>query len=457
MSTLKPRLYLPIETKRREFQARIYLASKAVLKNWSVVICSKQDFYSKYKLLQPGVVMFKSLQEGNYEIIMMLKKKNFINIALNEEGLLIINPKTIFNKVRQKCLDVIEYFFCWGEIEKNVLIDKFKNINSKLILSGNARVDILKKENRKALEREAEEIKKKNGNFILFTTRYGLANFIPRFGLKNWIEGQVLNGNVDKKDKSHFEWLKQHVDFEKKNLDIFFSFLEKFNKVFPEKKLIIRPHPSENHMTYINEVKKYNNIQVINDDKSTNSWILASEFLISCNCTTSVEAYLLNKIAINFLGFSNQTVEAVLPKILSKNVYSMKELFESINKPSIKNLKDDEYKEVKKWMFNFNDISSTDIILEKLIKFQSTKSIYKDKNSNVLYFLYYKFKRVLRNILNKYSFAGDKGYKQLSNQKMANFNKTEMQNFCKLYTSEIDHKKIKVKEIFPDIFEIVKQ
>lgn len=161
MITLKPRLYLPIETKRREFQARLYLASKAILKNWSVVICSKEDFFSKYKLLQPGVVMFKSLQERNYELIMMLKKKNFTIIAHNEEGLLIMNPKTIFNKVRQKCLDVIEYFFCWGKIEKKVLIDKFKNINSKLILSGNARVDILKKENRKALEKEAEEIKKK--------------------------------------------------------------------------------------------------------------------------------------------------------------------------------------------------------------------------------------------------------------------------------------------------------
>ena len=43
MSKLKPRIYLPIETKRRELNARVFFAAQAIQKNWSVVICSKQD------------------------------------------------------------------------------------------------------------------------------------------------------------------------------------------------------------------------------------------------------------------------------------------------------------------------------------------------------------------------------------------------------------------------------
>ena len=456
MREIKPRIYLPIETKRREFHSRVFFATQAVLKNWSVVICSKQDFFSKYKLLQPGVIMLKSLQSSYHEIMIKLKKDKFKFVAVNEEGLLFIHPNFILNKVNQKCLDEIEQFFCWGEMEKNILIEKFKDIESKLILSGNARIDILKKNNRKALENEAKEIKKNFGNFILFTTKFGRVNFIPRFGIKSWLEGQFLNGNINKKQNNYLEFTRKSIEHEKNNLDFFFKFLENFHQKFPEKKLVIRPHPSENHEVYINEVNKYNNISVISDDKSTNSWIIASEFLIHCNCTTSIEAYFLNKSSVNFLCYSNEKVEHKLPKIFSKNVYTIQELLEKISNPQEKiNLQNNEYDIAKKWLFNLDNVSSPDVILKNLIQLKLINGIYKDKNSNIFYFLYYKFKRLVRNILYKYFDNNDKGYRQLINQKMANYNKTEIQDTCKSYTSEEEYKKIKVREIYPDIFEIV--
>ena len=49
---------------------------------------------------------------------------------------------------------------------------------------------------------------------------------------------------------------------------------------------------------WVKITKNYENVKTIIDDQST-CWIMASEFLISCNCYTSLEAYLLNKILIN--------------------------------------------------------------------------------------------------------------------------------------------------------------
>jgi surface carbohydrate biosynthesis protein len=457
MKKIKPRIYLPIETKRREFNARIFFASKAIQKNWSVVICSKQDLFSKYKLMQPGVIFLKSLQESYHEIMEKLKKNKFTFVATNEEGLLFIHPNFILNKVNEKCLNDIDYFFCWGEVERSILIKKLKVDKSKLILSGNARIDILKEKNRNLLIDESIQIQKKYGKFILFTTKFGRANFIPRFGIKSWLEGQFLNGNVNKDDKEYLNIVKKSVYHEENNLRLFLQFLEKFNYNFPDRKLIIRPHPSENHETYKLHTNKYKNIIVINDDKSTNSWILASDFLVHSNCTTSIEAHILNKSSINFLGSSDKDVEHTLPKIFSSNVYSVEELLDEIKKRDTNQetiffkSKNDEAKD---WIFNIDNNTSSNTILEALEKFNTPIDKKGDKNSNFVFYLYYKLKRFLRNTIYNHINKNDSGYNQLIKQKMTIFKKKEIKNICKSYIDDKKFERVKLKEIYPDIFEI---
>tara|TARA_B100001121_G_scaffold310333_1_gene340766 strand:+ start:2735 stop:4132 length:1398 start_codon:yes stop_codon:yes gene_type:complete len=455
MNKLKPRIYLPIETKRRELNARVFFATRAIKKNWSVIICSKQDFYSKYKLLQPGVVFLKSLQGPYIEIIELLKRNNFNFVATNEEGLFFFHDDFIRNKVNQKCIENIDLFFCWGEIEKNNMIRLFNNIKSKLILSGNSRIDILKKENRDYLKDEANQISKKYGKFILFNTRFGRANFIPRFGKNSWLEGQFANGNVNEENKDYLNLVKKSITHEENNFKIFFDFLRIFNKKFPNKKLIIRPHPSENHEIYKLKTKKYKNIFVINDDKNTNSWILASEFLIHCNCTTSVEAFLLKKKSINFMCFKDNEVEHLLPKILSENVYSIDDLINKINNGLNKiDIDKDTYEIIKKWLFNFDENSSSNIILKSLSYLDSSKNVIKDKNVSSSYFLYYKLRRIIRNLILKFFKVGDSGYNQLVRQKMNFFTKGEIKKLCKSYIRDEEYEKISIKELYPDMFEI---
>ena len=146
---------------------------------------------------------------------------------------------------------------------------------------------------------------------------------------------------------------------------------------------------------------EYKNILVVNDDKSTNSWILASDYLIHCNCTTSVEAHILNKSSINFLGYSDKDVEHTLPKMFSSNVFSIDDLLNKIiekdQNQQISDFKSNTDK-AKKWLFNIDNITSSNIILKALNGFSNPINNKKDKNSNIASFIYYKFKRFLRNV-----------------------------------------------------------
>ena len=68
---------------------------------------------------------------------------------------------------------------------------------------------------------------------------------------------------------------------------------------------------------------------------------------------------------------------------------------------------------------------------------------------------FYKFKRLIRDILYKYFVKTDKGYKQLTEQKMSKFSKLEIIAICKNYVaSPADFEKLIIKEIYPEIFEI---
>ena len=107
-------------------------------------------------------------------------------------------------------------------------------------------------------------------------------------------------------------------------------FVEKFAAKFKNKKLIIRPHPSENHKIWHDLSNKFENVETIYDQKSACSWILASEFAISSNCTTSVEAFILGKLNYNFKPYTNERVEFKLPKITGINVSSTEEMIKKI-------------------------------------------------------------------------------------------------------------------------------
>ena len=64
---------------------------------------------------------------------------------------------------------------------------------------------------------------------------------------------------------------------------------------------------------------------------NTCSWMIASNFVISSNCTTSVEAFLLKKMNYNFVPVVDENVMYKLPKITGIQVHTLDTLIEKVN------------------------------------------------------------------------------------------------------------------------------
>jgi len=473
---MKKRIYLMIEILKRELDSRLYFALKAAFKDFSVVIGNKSDIWAKRNELQKGLVIFKSLGKTNLRLIKDLKESGHKIAAWDEEAFVMPQKFNFFVKRRiyEENLKYVDYFFTWGSREQNYLKSNYKKYNKIFHKTGNTRIDVLKKKNLPLLFNEKNEIKNKHGKFVLFLTNFGFANNSMHDKKKNFLYYLKHHGLIKEKTPE-YKYAKGEVSFEKKNLNQLPKFIKSFSRSFPNKNLIIKPHPSENSKIYFTMCKDYKNVKVVNDKIRSNlSWILASEILISVNCTSSVEAYFMKKLSINFIQFNDKNHDFFLPKKLSINIYKtsdlvkfIKNFFKNNNFEKYVNNKHLNIKKIKKSLkTSFSNYSEENCSAEnmlKILKDLKLKDIESDKKSNVFYFSYFYIRKKIRQI---YLLFKENLYEQTYRNKiryfrdkMINFEKSIVKDKIDMISrlNNFDSKKVLIKEIYPSIYLIEKK
>jgi len=340
--------------------------------------------------------------------------------------------------------------------------------------TGKMIIDVLKKKKLPLLFNEKNEIKNKHGKFVLFLTNFGFANNSMHDKKKNFLYYLKHHGLIKEKTPE-YKYAKGEVSFEKKNLNQLPKFIKSFSRSFPNKNLIIKPHPSENSKIYFTMCKDYKNVKVVNDKIRSNlSWILASEILISVNCTSSVEAYFMKKLSINFIQFNDKNHDFFLPKKLSINIYKtsdlvkfIKNFFKNNNFEKYVNNKHLNIKKIKKSLkTSFSNYSEENCSAEnmlKILKDLKLKDIESDKKSNVFYFSYFYIRKKIRQI---YLLFKENLYEQTYRNKiryfrdkMINFEKSIVKDKIDMISrlNNFDSKKVLIKEIYPSIYLIEKK
>jgi hypothetical protein len=109
---------------------------------------------------------------------------------------------------------------------------------------------------------------------------------------------------------------------------VFHSFedmLPRLAKAFPDRNIVLRPHPSENHDTWRKIAAGIPNVQVIYEG-SVIPWLLASELSIHNSCTTGLEGALMGKPALAYRKVRSRTYDSFLPHRVSVNADKFEEL-----------------------------------------------------------------------------------------------------------------------------------
>lgn len=450
-------IYIIIESVKRELNSKTLFALKALKKNYRVLIGQKGALREVVKDTNPGIMFLKSFGPKNTSHIDFIKKRNFKIISTDEELITAIDlDDKIEYRMNNENLSKLDVFLAMGETsDLPIFKKKFGNSIKNILVCGNMRLELLKEKYIKILENETVEIKKKYGDYILFLTGFHLINKIhPKYRI-DWVFERIVEQNIDPDSNSIF-LANETIKMQREALIQTIKFINNFEKKFPNRKLIISPHPKEKIDFWKNyiKIKKFKNI-LINTDmlSSSHALINSCDILISSNSTTILEGYFCKKKIINLLGNKERLSEINLLKKISKVVRSADQLVDVIKNIENKDIRiyNEELKEIRNFDNNFDSFESILKTIDNLEGVQAYDSLYKN-----FYFIMISKLRMIKNIIKKFI-----SYKLNLNPMIKRFNKEKIgdrmskKNFVKNLENINNFeniKNLKINQIAPDVY-----
>ena len=185
--------------------------------------------------------------------------------------------------------------------------------------TGNPRMDLLRPELRAIYQDRADAIKATYGQFILIASNFAWNNHFMVDDAKEspteaYIRLLKRQGHIVTAADEEFH--KANLEYKAEVFDRLKRLVHRLSESFPELRIVVRPHPSENHENWKASMKGLENVDVLYEGE-LESWILAAKAVIHNSCTSGLLAALLNRKSIAFMPFGETRFEHELPNGVS--------------------------------------------------------------------------------------------------------------------------------------------
>lgn len=322
----KTRLYIGLETKAREFEAKALLACVAAEAGYDVFLGQQKLFLKKLEQMPVGIFLNKSISPSKAKKYAHYRKLGFKLVAYDEEGLAPFNADEYQKRrVSSESLRNLERFLAWGQWQADVIAEKAPSEREKIALVGHPRIDLTRKELRGMYQHEAQRLRDRYGPFVLINTNF---SFYNHFQGKDAAIGlfERVGKIKDEVQRAYYLGVRDH----KKTL--FYAFVEMVERLharFPDVVIILRPHPSENHEYWRQVLPNHDKIKVVYEGNVL-PWIMAAKVMIHNSCTTGIEGYLLDQPVLAYRPIRAEEYDLYLPNALSDEAMTLEALLRKV-------------------------------------------------------------------------------------------------------------------------------
>ncbi len=294
MNMASKHLILPVETAARELDAKLLLSLHAAGRGITVTLGNYALLSLNIHKLAPGIYLSHNFTSGRDRIIGIARKLGHRVVALDEEGLVWINAEIYRRRRTNKgAMANLEAIFAWGSEQAEALEPVTRGMPVQVILAGNPRADLLRPGMRSLYSERVAALKAEFGDFILINSNFGWINHALARGSTG--DGMENLQAAAKKAGFPFEYLKHRYEIYREIV----TALPAISQRFPNRHIILRPHPSENDRKWRDISQALPNVTV-RYDSDLIPWLLAASHIVHNGCTTAVETALLDRIAISF-------------------------------------------------------------------------------------------------------------------------------------------------------------
>ncbi|MFQ3544295.1 hypothetical protein Q7A53_09410 [Halobacillus rhizosphaerae] len=311
MNNKKKWLYLPIEVKVRELDAKLLLSYYALREGYRVVLGEHQMVELAANTLPKGIFFSKGYTHGyRQRVITNAHAAGHKIVELDEEGFLVSDQKKYMrDRMKADMLELVSQEYCWGDYQKDIIIQKRPNRKNMCYVTGSPRLDLLKPKFQYLFKEEVNRLKGKFGTFILINTR---------FTSYNYMKGKKENTDAV-------------TVYMKKLYESFLQLIHTMAVRYPDVNIVIRPHPGENSKSYQKEFTSYPKVHVLHQGNIIN-WLAAAKVVIHNGCTSSIEAFLLGKSTISYLPIVSKEFDVELANQLGIKASTIAEVHSILDK-----------------------------------------------------------------------------------------------------------------------------
>jgi len=288
-------VHIPIEKKHRELMSKLLVALELTSRGVPVIIGHSRAMFANAKHLLSGVMFLKGMNRVQHDIIVKLLAIGHKPVACDEEAMGARGPLLV-KDTWAETQPLMAKVFCQGAEHRDVLMATRGFTADQLAVTGNPRIDLLRSPFIDTWRRQAAEITRENGPFVLVNTDMSATN--SRFhDLDHYRKVLVQIGWLDPTSEDDRRLLGHHLNHDQSNMDAVSNFARAMAASMPEGKIVLRPHPAEDERRWRDLARETGNLRVVTDSEPV-PWLLAARGLVHTGCTTGVEAAILGKPSI---------------------------------------------------------------------------------------------------------------------------------------------------------------
>jgi len=317
-------LIIPVESYVRELDAKLLLACVAVERGFPVVIGSRAYVHHAMGRFPKGVYLAKSMRKMSDRMFDIIPKLGHEIVAWDEEGLVRFPDEFYYQRrLSARAVRNVKLLFAWGEDDARAFRAFDGYHGCPIHVTGNPRIDLMRPEMRGFFEREVAELRAEYGEFILVNTNFS--------GLNHFHDGlsELTHNLVPKDGVVKDPFMAGRAAFRNEILGHFKQMIPALSTALPESRIVLRPHPSENHRLWREISRDLRNVEVVNRG-NVHPWLMASRALVHNGCTTAVEAAILGTPAVAFQPVTDPIFDMQLPNSLSHRANDLKDLQKTV-------------------------------------------------------------------------------------------------------------------------------
>lgn len=314
---------IPIEILARELDGVLYLALHLAARGLPTLIGERMVDRIVRRARQP-VIYFDSDQNPDVNDAVLATGGRVIN--LNGEGLAPLDgPEPVANFL--KIAPHVSRICAWGEVSAQALRQGLPEDRQDLVTVTGYHSFDLAKEKFWPYYRDADIVRRHGEGYLLINTNFncnhamGLERYIKMLAsMPEW--GVYAN-------PAYVEFRRNIAKYQANLIGPFVDMARHLARTFPERHLIIRPHPSEYLGFYLHALRGLPNV-FVERAGSVRRWIASAAAVIHHDCTTGAETLLMGKPLIRFQPILDTTLTAPMLWQLGKQARTPEEVAEIV-------------------------------------------------------------------------------------------------------------------------------